>query len=880
MKLMAIDGNSLVNRAFYAVRLLTNKDGLYTNAVYGFVNMLLKLLEDDKPDQVCVCFDMRAKTFRHLKYEGYKAQRKGMPEELACQMPVIKDVLDKMGIARMELEGYEADDLLGTLARLCRERGEDCTIVTGDRDSLQFIAQGAVVKLVITKMGQTTYRDFTPEVFAEEYSGLTAEKIIDLKALMGDKSDNIPGVPGIGEKTAMNLVTTFGSLDGVYENLDSDRITKSVRKKLEEGRESARMSYDLATGDVHAPIAVDWPALDRRPMDEGGLYDLFNMLEFQSMIKRLGLSAAADAPAQAAEVPCTYQNLAEEALEEALARCREADPICCVLPQSLDACAFEVEGQVYTVCAHQMAPARYQAFLQALFAPDVRKIMHDAKLAFTRLLYQNVEPAGLCYDTALCCYLLNPTENGYSLEKCVRSHLGAELRAESAFAGGDAFTALSQPEEALEALAQHCHAVRALYEEAAPRLAADGMEHLMQDIELPLVDVLAHMQREGFALDTGRLTEFGAVLAGQIDGLTQSIYQLAGEQFNINSTQQLGMILFEKLGLKAIKKTKKGYSTDIEVLEKLRGQHPIVENVIDYRKLTKLKSTYVDGLTKVVAPDGRIHSTFQQMITATGRLSSTDPNLQNIPVRQELGTEIRRCFVPRQGWVLIDADYSQIELRILAHIADDPIMKQAFAEGEDIHTVTASQVFDVPVEFVTHEMRSHAKAVNFGIVYGISAFSLSEDIHVSPKEAQGYIDSYLEKYAGVRRYMEDVKEKARQAGYVTTLCGRRRYLPELKSKNFNIRSFGERVALNTPIQGTAADVIKAAMVAVYRRLQREGRRARLLLQVHDELIIECPPEEAEEVKRLLVEEMENALPLSVRLVADVSEGENWYDAKK
>lgn len=880
MKLMAIDGNSLVNRAFYAVRLLTNKDGLYTNAVYGFVNMLLKLLEDEQPDQVCVCFDMRAKTFRHLKYEGYKAQRKGMPDELACQMPVIKEVLDKMGIARMELEGYEADDLLGTLARLCHERGEECTIVTGDRDSLQFISQGAVVKLVITKMGQTTYRDFTPEVFAEEYNGLTADKIIDLKALMGDKSDNIPGVPGIGEKTAMNLVTSFGSLDGVYENLDSEKITKSVRKKLEEGQESARMSYDLATGDVHVPVEVDWGLLDRRPADEGELYNLFNMLEFHSMIKRLGLSPSADSPAQRVEVGCAYQNLSAGDLDAALERCRAAENVCCILPASLNACAFEAGGLVYTLCSAQIPQEQYHAFLQELFAVDIRKIMHDAKPAFTQLLYQGIEPAGLCYDTALCCYLLNPTENGYGLEKCAQSHLGAELRPESSFAGEEAFSALSQPEEALEALAQHCHAVRALYEEAGPRLERDGMGHLMQDIELPLVDVLAHMQREGFALDTGRLTEFGAVLAGQIDALTQEIFRLAGENFNINSTQQLGAILFEKLGLKAIKKTKKGYSTDIEVLEKLRGQHPIVEAVIDYRKLTKLKSTYVDGLTKVVAADGRVHSTFQQMITATGRLSSTDPNLQNIPVRQELGTEIRRCFVPRAGWVLIDADYSQIELRILAHIADDPIMKQAFADGEDIHTVTASQVFDVPVEFVTHEMRSHSKAVNFGIVYGISAFSLSEDIHVSPKEAQRYIDSYLEKYAGVRRYMEQIKEKARQDGYVTTLYGRRRYLPELKSKNFNMRSFGERVALNTPIQGTAADVIKAAMVAVYRRLQREKRQARLLLQVHDELIIECPPEEAEKVKRLLVEEMENAFPLSVRLVADVSEGENWYDAKK
>ncbi len=877
MKLMAIDGNSLVNRAFYAVRLLTNQDGLYTNAVFGFLNMLLKLIEEEKPEQICVCFDMRAKTFRHLKYEGYKAQRKGMPDELACQMPVIKEVLDKMGIARLEKEGYEADDLLGTLARLCREKGQDCTIVTGDRDNLQFIAQGAVVKLVITKMGQTTYRDYDAQAFAAEYNGLTPDKIVDLKALMGDKSDNIPGVPGIGEKTARGLMEQFGSLQGIYDNLESPQITKGVRKKLEEGKESAQLSYELATGDVQVPLEVDWEELHRRPMDQGGLYQLLSMLEFHSLIQRLGLTGEGAASPQALEVGQEHTPTAD--WQALLEQCRGGQPVSLVLPHSLAACALEVGDTVYTLREDELGQ-EYHTFLSALFAGDIPKRMHDAKPVFTELFYRGIQPEGLVCDTALCCYLLNPTENGYGLEKCARSHLGASLLPQKDYEDEQAFGPLGQADQARKALAQHCRALRYLEEEAMPRLEKDGMAELLRQIELPLVTVLARMQRDGFAVDVGRLTEFGDSLTGQIEELRRRIYLLAGEEFNINSTQQLGAVLFDKLGLKATKKTKKGYSTDIEVLEKLRGSHPIVQDVIDYRKLTKLKSTYVDGLTKVVAADGRIHSTFQQMITATGRLSSTDPNLQNIPVRQELGTEIRRCFVPQKGWVLIDADYSQIELRILAHIADDPIMKQAFATGEDIHTVTASQVFGVPVEFVTHEMRSHAKAVNFGIVYGISAFSLSEDIHISPKEAQGYIDSYLEKYAGVRRYMERVKEQAKADGYVTTLWGRRRYLPELKSKNFNMRSFGERVALNTPIQGTAADIIKAAMVHVEDRLQREGRKARLLLQVHDELIIECPPEEVEPVKALLVEEMENAFPLSVKLVADVSEGENWYDAKK
>ena len=877
MKLMAIDGNSLVNRAFYAVRLLTNQDGLYTNAVFGFLNMLLKLIEEEKPEQICVCFDMRAKTFRHLKYEGYKAQRKGMPDELACQMPVIKEVLDKMGIARLEKEGYEADDLLGTLARLCREKGQDCTIVTGDRDNLQFIAQGAVVKLVITKMGQTTYRDYDAQAFAAEYNGLTPDKIVDLKALMGDKSDNIPGVPGIGEKTARGLMEQFGSLQGIYDNLESPQITKGVRKKLEEGKESAQLSYELATGDVQVPLEVDWEELHRRPMDQEGLYQLLSMLKFHSLIQRLGLTGEGAASPQALEVGQEHTPTGD--WQALLEQCRGGQPVSLVLPHSLAACALEVGDTVYTLREDELGQ-EYHTFLSALFAGDIPKRMHDAKPVFTELFYRGIQPEGLVCDTALCCYLLNPTENGYGLEKCTRSHLGASLLPQKDYEDEQAFGPLGQADQARKALAQHCRALRYLEEEAMPRLEKDGMAELLRQIELPLVTVLARMQRDGFAVDVGRLTEFGDSLTGQIEELRRRIYLLAGEEFNINSTQQLGAVLFDKLGLKATKKTKKGYSTDIEVLEKLRGSHPIVQDVIDYRKLTKLKSTYVDGLTKVVAADGRIHSTFQQMITATGRLSSTDPNLQNIPVRQELGTETRRCFVPQKGWVLIDADYSQIELRILAHIADDPIMKQAFATGEDIHTVTASQVFGVPVEFVTHEMRSHAKAVNFGIVYGISAFSLSEDIHISPKEAQGYIDSYLEKYAGVRRYMERVKEQAKADGYVTTLWGRRRYLPELKSKNFNMRSFGERVALNTPIQGTAADIIKAAMVHVEDRLQREGRKARLLLQVHDELIIECPPEEVEPVKALLVEEMENAFPLSVKLVADVSEGENWYDAKK
>lgn len=886
MKMMAIDGNSLINRAFYAVRLLTNKSGMYTNAVYGFMNMLLKLIEEEQPERICVCFDMRAKTFRHLKYEGYKAQRKGMPEELACQMPILKRILDLMGIARMEKEGYEADDLLGTLARRCHENGEECVIVTGDRDSLQFISQGAVVKLVITRMGQTTYKNFDAAAFAEEYEGLTPDKIVDLKALMGDKSDNIPGVAGIGEKTALQLVTRFGSLEGVYENIESDAITASVRKKLLADRENAFMSYDLALGDVEAPIDdVSLEQLKRGETDETGLYEEFSTLEFSSLIKRMGLTPGLSAEKTAEEAfqpDGSYQQVTNrEELDLLKQRMQAAKQVFCLIPAHLAAAALRVEGKTYYLAQSDFDMETYDGFLAALFSEKVQKIFHDAKPVFCALMERGIaEPKGLFYDTALCCYLLDPTANGYDLEKMARDRLGVLLPPAEEYQKEEAFSPLAGLSEAAKVMAEHVSAIEALYWKVALQLTEDGMEDLLKRVELPLVTVLADMQCRGFLIDQQRLNEFGAVLEQRLGTLTEQIYEYAGERFNLNSTKQLGVILFEKLGLRVIKKTKSGYSTDIEVLEKLRGSHEIIDCMIEYRKTSKLKSTYVDGLNKVIGADGRIHSTFQQMVTATGRLSSTEPNLQNIPIRQELGSEIRRCFVPAPGCVLIDADYSQIELRILAHIAEDPIMQNAFRTGEDIHAVTASQVFGVPLEMVTHAMRSHAKAVNFGIVYGISAFSLSEDIHVSPKEAQGYIDSYLEKYHSVRNYMERIKAQAKNDGYVTTLWGRRRYLPELQSKNFNLRSFGERVALNTPIQGTAADVIKAAMVAVYERLQREHFRAKLLLQVHDELIIEAPKEEAEQVSRLLVEEMERAISLSVTLVAEVSMGENWYDAKK
>ena len=877
MKLMVIDGNSLINRAFYGVKPLTTRDGTPTGAVFGFINILLKLLADETPDGLCITFDCKAPTFRHEKYEGYKAQRKGMPDELAAQMPILKEVLDAMNIPRYELEGWEADDLIGTIAAIDTAEKWETVIVTGDRDSLQLVSGAVTVKLVSTRMGQTTTREMTPESFYEQY-GFEPKRIIDLKALMGDASDNIPGVPGIGEKTANELLRLGGSLEGIYRDLDALELKPAVRRKLTEGRDMAELSFDLATIRCDAPLSFRPEETVRRPPDEQKLYSLLVRLEFQKLIDKLGLSHAAPAPA-AALPECAFETL--QNAERGLALLRQwrqgEKPVAVLALPGLGGAAALCGG----VCAlaFRGQTEEYDRYLAALFSAETPKIVHDWKGLYTQLLAEGVDAAGVVFDTCLAGYLLDPNAGGYTLERLALADLQLELPPASAYAGGDAFSPLSDPAPALDALQTHVRALRALYDVQRPQLRDWGMESLLHDIELPLSPILARMEHEGMIVERSRLTAFGAVLQQGIEELEGRIHEYAGEPFNIGSTKQLGVILFEKLGLKAVKKTKTGYSTDVEVLEKLRGKHPIIECLLEYRKLTKLKSTYVEGLLKVIGPDGRVHTTFQQTVTNTGRLSSTDPNLQNIPIRSELGGEIRRCFVPREGWVYVDADYSQIELRVLAHIAGDERMLEAFASGEDFHAVTASQVFGVPLDAVTPDMRRRAKAVNFGIVYGISAFSLSEDIGVSKNEAQQYIDAYLQNFAGVRDYMEDIRRRAKEDGYVSTLYGRRRALPELASSNFNTRSFGERVALNMPIQGTAADIMKLAMIAVDRRLRQENLRAQLVLQVHDELMVEAPEQEREAVCRLLAEEMENAAHLRVRLVADASWGSNWYDAK-
>lgn len=876
MKFMVIDGNSILNRAFYGVRLLTNHDGLPTNAIYGFLSTLFRLQDEYTPDRTIVCFDVKEKTFRHQRFDSYKATRKGMPDELAAQLPVMKEVLDALGIIRCEKGGYEADDLIGTISRKAEEQGDDCLIVTGDRDSLQLVSAHTTVHLVSSKGGQDTSRDITPETFREEY-GFDPIRLIDLKALMGDSSDNISGVPGVGEKTAMNLLHTFGSLDEVYRHLDAPEIKKGLRDKLTNGEQAARDSYWLATIERDAPLPIDMQALPDVQMDRDALYDLLTRLEFKSFLTRLGLSKIeVPTPTAAERKRVELTNL--ESAQKQLDALTELSAVPLFAAPGLRAFALLAQDTVYLLSSDSFSVADWDTVTARLFAGDIKLVMHDAKPTYVELLEAGLAAHGVLFDTSIAAYLLDPTASAYDLERVALSYLNRELPKVDLTAE-DAFSPLGGRDSALATMTANVEAVADIYAEASARLEEQGMHKLFFEMEMPLMTVLAEMQQAGCKADADQLCAFGEQLDTRIAALTEQIYAAAGHEFNIQSSKQLGVVLFEELGLPYKKKTKTGYSTSAEVLESLAGYHPMIADVLEYRQLTKLKSTYVDGLLKVIAPDGRIHSHFQQTVTATGRLSSVDPNLQNIPVRTELGRELRRMFVAEQGRVLVDADYSQIELRVLAHVADDDAMIEAFRGGQDIHATTASKVYGVPVEEVTPQMRSSCKAVNFGIVYGISDFSLAQDIGVTRKEAAAFIQSYLDTYPGVHHYMESIKQSARETGYVETLFGRRRALPELNSKNFNLRSFGERAAMNTPIQGTAADIIKIAMLRVRDRLKAEGFEARLILQVHDELILEAPEHEAERAAALLREEMEHAAELRVPLVAEAKIGHSWYETK-
>ena len=838
MKLLVLDGNSIVNRAFYGIKLLTTKDGRYTNAIYGFMNILLNLLKEVQPDEVAIAFDLKAPTFRHKMYDGYKATRKGMPEELAQQMPVLKELLADLGFVMVSKEGYEADDILGTLSAAAAARGDECYLATGDRDSLQLVNDHVTVLLAATRMGRSETVVMDKAAVEEKY-GVSPKQLIEVKSLMGDTSDNIPGVAGVGEKTALALIQKFGSLAGVYENIDDSAIKPGVRTKLTTHKEDAELSRKLAEIDCAIPVDTAPGTYKRGEGDAAAAAGLLAELEIHSLAPRLGLDgvtpkAAAPAPELAAVEPDVLP----------------------MLPEGRYELAQEGEGW-YAVQGSAVYPLD-KAALVRLLDSDATLRVFDAKPLYHLALANGGEGKSIVFDAKLAAYLLNPAASSYTVE-----NLAAEYGIQPAFR--------------CEA-APLAGVLTGLYDALDAKVTEEGMDRLLAEVELPLALVLADMERTGMLVDREGLVAFGEKMKQELEGCLARIYEQVGYEFNVNSPKQLGEALFVKMGLPPRKKTKSGYSTNAETLESLRNESPVIDDILQYRTYQKLNSTYVEGLLKVIGPDGRMHSTFNQTEARTGRLSSSEPNMQNIPIRTPLGSQLRQFFVAKPGCTLVDADYSQIELRLLAHISGDESMRQAFLTGQDIHRSTAAKIYNLPPEMITPALRSSAKAVNFGIVYGIGAFSLSRDINVSVKEADQFIKNYLATFPGVKNYMDETIAHGTEKGYVTTLFGRRRALPELASKNHNLRALGERMAMNTPIQGTAADVIKLAMVKVWRRLRAEGLAANLILQVHDELIVEAPEAEAETVARILKEEMEGAVSYSVPLTADVGQGKTWLES--
>lgn len=845
MRLLAIDGNSILNRAFYGIRLLSNQKGIYTNAIFGFMNIYFKHVSEVKPDRIVAAFDLKAPTFRHKAAETYKANRKGMPDELAMQLPYVKEILTLMGIPVITCEGYEADDILGTLARLCTEQGSECHIVTGDRDSLQLIDQNVTVRLVTNK--ETI--PYTPARFEEEY-GFAPLSMIDLKALMGDSSDNISGVAGIGQKTASTLIQKWHTIENLYENIDHAGLTKGVYNKLMTGKADAMQSKWLATIVKNAPIPETLSAYDKKPAEPAKLKELLLELEMAKLLSKLDLeNVTTETEAIGEEQPDVQEvSYPEETLTAELLSAWEAEKnVYCYL----------FDGTVLSVL-HQDTVYRTEetAVITAFLGGTLPKRTFCAKPHYRYMLMQGGYLQNLLTDGEICAYLLNPTTSEYTIDRlCVTYHIPC----------------LSGAYSSLAALAPLCDEMERL-------IGAQDMTELYA-LELRLTEVLASMEHTGVRVDQNGVKEFGVYLAEQIEEMQQMIYDEAGHPFNIGSPKQLGEVLFSEMELPHGKKTKTGYSTNAEILESLRRDYPIVDHVLQWRQFSKLKSTYVDGLLKTVGKDGRIHSVFKQTETRTGRISSTEPNMQNIPVRTKLGRNMRKFFTASEGNILLDADYSQIELRILANLCGDENMQAAFLGGADIHTATAAQVFDMPPEMVTSEMRSAAKAVNFGIIYGMGAFSLSKDIGVSVYQADRYIKNYLARYPRVGAFMDEIVENAKQNGYVSTYFKRRRPVPELRQSNKMVQAAGKRIAMNTPIQGTAADIIKMAMVRVYDRLHAEVPEAKLILQVHDELIVEVPQQLALKAAKVLGEEMQHVVDFTVPLTAEVSMGGSWYDAK-
>ena len=907
-RLLIIDGNSIMNRAFYGImssKSLMSADGTYTNAIYGFLSILFKELEDLKPDYIAVAFDLKAPTHRHKMYAEYKGTRHAMPDELAQQMPIIKEILKCMNITIIEKEGYEADDVLGTISKEAEKGGHLVTILSGDRDTFQLASDKVTIRIPRTKMGKTETEDYDEAKIEEEY-GVKPAQMIQVKGLMGDASDNIPGVPGVGEKTALKLIKEYKNIDNLYEQLESgktENIKGALKDKLEKNKDLAIMSRTLGTILRDAPLGVEIEDLKIKEWDKEAVTNKFKELQFNRFIERFNLNGLGTHQAEKKiEDLFVLEELDSLKLKTELEKIKsnkkfiyyiekeKAENQTTILKEKIKSLSFYNENKVLYIKNIVLTPELAQIFQ----SEEIEKVGYKVKADYIILKENEIEYKNIKYDAEIAGYNLNPTDKN-TLEEMAKKYLDIDIdeymstefnnQNEKSSNQINLFDDIEKENDDTEKRAKYhdalvCYCIAKLEEKTTKKLEEVGGLSLFNNIEMPLVPVLAEMQYNGMLVDEQELKDFGNTLKEQLDVLTKNIYELCGEEFNINSHQQLGKILFEKLKLPVYKKTKNGYTTDVDVLEKLKGQHPVIEKILEYRTLTKLNSTYVEGLIPYINPETKkIHSSFHQTITATGRISSTDPNLQNIPTRAELGKQIRKAFKPAEGNVYIDADYSQIELRVLAHISQDENMIYAFKHGEDIHKQAASKVFGVPIEEVTKEQRSSAKAVNFGIVYGISDFGLANQIGVSNKEAKEYINQYLEKYSGIKHFMDDIVESAKAKGYVETLFGRRRYIPEIKSNNYMVRQFGNRVAMNTPIQGTAADIMKIAMINVNKALKEQKINGKIVLQIHDELLLEVSKEQKEQAKQILKECMENAMKLSVPLEVELSEGTSWYEVK-
>ena len=899
-KLVLIDGNSILNRAFYGImgsKMLQSKDGTPTNAVYGFLAILFKILEDIKPEYLVVAFDLKGPTKRHEMYDGYKANRKGMPDELACQMPIIKEILRAMKIDIVEKQGYEGDDILGTLSVYGEKQGLDVTILSGDRDTFQLATDKVTIRIPRTKMGKTEVEDFN-KAKVEEIYNLEPKQLIEVKGLQGDTSDNIPGVPGIGEKTALKLIQEYKNIENLYKLLEEGKaedVKGKTRERIIENKDLAFLSKELGTININAPIEENLEEFKVEEWDKTEVLKLFKELNFNRYIERFNLASEDEIEPEEVVEKYEVQEIDIDKAKEIILKTKElfyhfstkeVNKPECIIKKEFESFSFynKEENKAYFV---KLSEDSYNALKEIFEDKAIKKYGYKTSEDYILLKQRGILPQNIIYDAEVAVYDLDPSNMKYRMQDVAYQYLdfnmdeylnGLGIKKQEQINLFEENADNDEYERYLNTL--YCYLIQKLYEKTTEELERLEETDLFNNIEMPLVEVLSEMQYEGIQIDKDELEEFGVTLKQNIEELTQEIYTLSGTEFNINSPKQLGEVLFEKLELPVIKKTKTGYSTDVDVLEKLKKEHPVIEKILEYRSLTKLNSTYVEGLKPYINPvTGRIHSYFHQTITATGRISSTEPNLQNIPTRIELGKQLRRAFKPKEGYLFIDADYSQIELRVLAHISNDEHMIEAFNNNEDIHKQAAASVFKVPINEVTKEQRTHAKAVNFGIVYGISDFGLGEQIGVSRKKAKEYIDQYLEKYSGIKQFMSDIVEEAKEKGYVETLFKRRRYIPELKSKNFNIRQFGARAAMNTPIQGTAADIMKIAMIDVFNKLKERKLKSKLILQIHDELLIETKEEEKEEVKNILKTSMENAIKLKVPLRADVSEAYNWYDLK-